>query len=222
VAIKKKPAAKSPRPSKSYAKFETVAKRSLDLIALQSPVEKIMALAPTTPKLDLSDMTRAAVVLAVAAMDAYFTDVFAERFVPFLKKKGATKTMVKLLEAAGLHTECALELIVMARPYRRIRTLVETYHEHVTTQKHAVIDELFLAYNLKDFSANVEKLKRRRTLLKSLATLVLRRHSIAHEGDLNAHGRVRTIDPANTKTRIQDVITFVSGADELLQRQLPV
>lgn len=213
---------KTPQPSKSYTTFETVAKRSLDLIALQAPVERIMALAPTTPPIDLSDMTRAAVVLAVAAMDAYFTDVFAERFVPFLKKKGATKAMVQLLEDAGLNTECALELLAMDRPYRRIRKLVEAYHQHITTQRHTVIDELFLAYGLKDFSSNVEKLKRRKTLLKSLTTLVQRRHCIAHEGDLNAHSRVRAIDPAKTKTRIEDLIAFVSGADELLQRQLPI
>lgn len=82
-------------PSKAYLKFESVMKRSLDLVALQKPIEKIMALAPDSKPLDLSDMTRAAVVLAVAAMDSYFTDVFAEYLIPFLKKRGATKVMVE-------------------------------------------------------------------------------------------------------------------------------
>ena len=86
---KKKPT-KQCQPSKSYLTFEKVIQRSLALIAVQQPVEKIMGLKPEQPPIDLSDMTRAAVVLAVAAMDSYFTDVFAERLVPYLKKKGTT------------------------------------------------------------------------------------------------------------------------------------
>jgi len=46
-------------------------------------------------------MARAAVVLAVAAMDSYFTDVFVERLVPFIRKKGTTKDLVALLERLG-------------------------------------------------------------------------------------------------------------------------
>lgn len=210
------------KPTKSYMEFESVAKRSLNLISLQTPVEKILAsAAPATP-LDLSDMTRAAVVLAIAGMDAYFTDVFAERLVPYIRKKGPTKTLVNLLTKAGLDAACALDLLAMDRPYRRIRTLIESHLALKTTQKHATIDELFLAYNLKDFSANVEKLKNRKTLLKSVNILVSRRHKIAHEGDLNSHGRVNPIDPKQIRTRISAIVTFVSGADELLQRQLHV
>lgn len=209
-------------PTKSYMEFESVAKRSLHLITLQTPVEKLLATVPQASPLDLSDLTRAAVVLAVAGMDAYFTDVFAERLVPYLQKHGANKTMIALLADAGLDAACALDLLGMQRPYRRIRTLIESHLAAKTTQRHEVIDDLFLAYGLKQFTANVQKLKRRKTLLKSISTLVRRRHQIAHDGDLNSFGNVVGIDPARTRSRITDVVTFVSGADEILQRQLPV
>jgi len=195
-------------------------KRALDLVTLQVPVEKIMAMQPGQQGLHLSDMSRAAIVLAVAAMDSYFTNVFAEWFVPFLKKKGPTSELVAFLEKAGLNTECALRLLAMKRPYRRIRTLIETYLELRTTQKVAVIDELFLVYGIKDFSYHVQRLRRRKKLTAAIGNLVKRRNKIAHEGDVNSHGRVVPVDPEQTKRRLQSVLTYVSGADELLHKRV--
>lgn len=215
----KKPRQRTGRPSNSYLRFERVMKRALDLVTLQEPVEKIMA-QESQPALDLSDMSRAAIVLAVAAMDAYFTDVFAERFVPFLKQNGSTEEMATFLEEAGLNTKCALQLLAMKRPYRRIRTLVETHLERRTTQKVASIDSLFLIYGLKDFSCHVQKLKRRKKLLASIDSLVKRRNRIAHEGDVNSHGRVVPLNPETTKRRLQRVLTYISGADELLHKRV--
>jgi hypothetical protein len=211
------------RPSKSYLRFERVMKRALDLVALQNPIEKLMAIKPTTPEQpcpELSDMSRAAIVLAVAAMDSYFTDVFAERFVPFLKKNGPTKEMVAFLEKAGLDTECALQLLAMKRPFRRIRTLIETHLERRTTQKVAVIDDLFLIYGLKGFSLHVQKLTKRKKLIARIDSLVKRRNKIAHEGDVNSHGKVVPLDPAKAKRGLQHVLAYVSGADELLHKRV--
>jgi hypothetical protein len=213
----------TPQPTKSYLQFESVAQRSLHLLALQRPVEQILATLPQdSAPLDLSDMSRASVVLIVAGMDAYFTDVFAERLVPYLRSEGPTKQMIAILGEAGLDTECALKLLAMKRPYRRVRKLIDAHLALKTTQRQHMIDELFLAYGLKDFCANVQKLKKRKNLLRSIALLVARRHKIAHEGDLNSHGRVNPIDPDKTRRQITAVLTFVSGADELLQRQMPV
>ena len=193
---------------------------ALDLVTLQVPIEKIMAIQPSPKPLDLSDMSRAAIVLAVAAMDSYFTDVFAERFVPFLKRKGPSPQMVEFLEEAGLNTECALQLLAMKRPYRRIRTLIETHLELRTTQKIAVIDKLFLIYGLKDFSHHVQRLRKRKKLTAAIDDLVKRRNKIAHKGDVNSHGRVIPVDPEQTKRRLQSVLTYVSGADELLHKRV--
>lgn len=215
----KKTPASTLSPSKSYARFEGVINRSLSLLVLQPPVEKLF-LAGGNPY-DLSDMTRAAVVLAVAAMDAYFTGVFAERLVPYLKKKKTPpKPLSELLQRAGLDTATALELLGMERPYRRVRKLMDSYLAQHVTQRVEVIDELFLAYGLKEFCKHVQGRAKRRTLLASIRTVVARRHQIVHKGDLNSHGKLQDIKASNIKTRVMHIVKFVSSADEILQKQL--
>lgn len=206
-------------PSKSYVRFEGVIKRSLNLLALQPPLEKLFVTGGKTQ--DLSDMTRTAVVLAVAAMDAYFTGVFAERLVPYLKKKNThRKTLISLLQKAGLDTGVALDLLGMERPYRRVRKLMDSYLAQHVTQRIEVIDELFLAYGFKDFSNHVQKQAKRKTLLTSVRRSVRRRHEIVHKGDLNSHGRLQDMKPSDIKKKVMHIVKFVSSADEILQNQL--
>jgi len=207
-------------PSKSYVRFEGVIKRSLNLLSLQPLVEKLF-IDGGRPH-DLSDMARTSVVLAIAAMDAYLTGVFAERLVPFLRKrkKPAPKALIVLLQKAGLDTAVALDLLGMERPYRRVRKLMDTYLARYVTQRIEIIDELFLAYGFKDFCQDVEKKANRKTILKSVRTLVRRRHQIVHKGDLNSHGTLKRIGPAQIKRRVMHVVKFVSCADELLRKQL--
>lgn len=210
---------KRPSPSRSYIRFEGVIKRSLNLLSLQPAVDKLFA--GGNPQPNLSDMTRAAVVLAVAAMDAYFTAVFAERLVPYIKKmKTAPPALAAVLQKAGLDASLALELLAMERPYRRIRKLMDAYLAQHVTQRVEVIDELFLAYGLKGFCHHVQNKAKRKTLLASIRNLVDRRHQIAHKGDLNSHGRLRKIAPAQMRTRVMHVVKFVAAADEILQNQL--
>jgi len=212
-------AKKQMKPSKSYEKFEKVIQRSLDLLSLQKIMEAKISPAKKE-KMNLSDISRAAIVLGIAAMDSYFTDIFAERFIPYLKQKGTNKNITKILAKARLDVEVTLELLSMERPYRRIRKLIEVYLDQHTTQRTKVIDELFLAYNLKNFSDNVQKLKKRRNLLITIELLVERRHKIAHEGDLNSYGKLNNVNLREIRRRIEDVVKYVSGADEILQLQL--
>ena len=206
-------------PSRSYTRFEGVIKRSLNLLSLQPAVDKLFA--GGNPPPDLSDMTRAAVVLAVAAMDAYFTAVFAERLVPYLKKKkAAPPALAAVLQKAGLDASLTLELLAMVRPYRRIRKLMDSYLAQHVTQRVEVIDELFLSYGLKDFCHHVQNRAKRKNLLASIRNLVERRHQIAHKGDVNSHGRLQKIMPSKIKTRVLHVVKFVASADEILQHQL--
>lgn len=209
------------RPSKAYMRFEGVIRRSLNMLTLQDAVDQIWQVTKPGTPLDLSDMGRAAVVLAVAAMDAYFTDVFVERLVPFIKRRGATRDLVKLLGEAGLDTECALQLIVLKSPFRKIRRLVEDHLDKMTTQKFEIIDKLFAIYGLKDFTTNVASYSRKGDrLLMSIRKLVQRRHMIAHEGDVNSHGQPRDANPVEFQRRIRALVLFVAKSDELLHKQL--
>jgi hypothetical protein len=216
---KKPTTGKQLSPSKSYLRFEGVIKRSLNLLSLQPAIEKLLA--KTTPPPDVSDMARAAVVLAVAAMDAYFTAIFAERLVPFLKKaKIAPPALAAVLEKAGLDASLALELLAMERPYRRIRKLMDAHLAKHVSQRFEVIDELFASYGITKFCHHAQGKAKRKNLLASIRKIVERRHKIAHKGDLNSHGRLQEITPSNIKTRVMHVVKFVAAADEILQHQL--
>ena len=205
-------------PSKSYHKFEGVILRSHHLISLYEFLKT--HLGPSDPSLDFSDLLRAAIVIAVAGMDAYFTDVFAERLVPFLKKKGTTKGLTSLLKDAGMDVEMALQLLSMQRPFRKIRTLVETHLERHVTQRTKAIDELFEVYGIPKICDNVERKLKRKRLLREVELLVERRHAIAHEGDLNSHGKLADLNGTWVRNRVLDVQRLVATVDEILQNQL--
>jgi hypothetical protein len=207
-------------PSKSYFKFEKVILRSLNLIDVQKQVEKLFVSRQLIDHFDPSDLCRAAVVLSVAAMDAYFTDIFIERFNSYLKMKGITDDLVEILNKAGLNTRVALELLSMERPLRRIRSLLEEYLDLRTMQRTEVIDNLFKAYGITNLSSHVEKYKGRKTLIRSIEILVERRNQISHEGDMNSHRKLNPISSKEMKKRIQDIVRFVSGTEAILRRQL--
>ena len=168
------------------------------------------------------DVLRGAVVLSVAAMDAYFTRRFAELLVPFLKKKGPNAKLIRMLEIAGLNTAVALELAVMERPYRRIRSLVQRYLSTYTTQRFQAIDELFLALGVKDLSKNAQGMAHRKTLLRRVELLVERRHQIVHEGDNSQNGKLNHIDANESIGRLQDLMVYVEKADTLIAKAVSV
>ena len=204
--------------SRAYENFESVILRSHYLVSLHKTLEASVKL--TGQPYDFSDLLRAAIVIAVAGMDAYFTDVFAERLVLFLKKKGTTKDLINLLESAGMDVETALQLLSMQRPFRRIRTLVETHLNRHVTQRTKAINKLFKAYDIPDICENVEKKLKRKRLLREIEILVERRHAIAHDGDLNSHGKLADLNGTWVRNRMLDVQKFVAAVDEILQNQL--
>ncbi len=173
----------------------------------------------TIPENVLSDIIRTALVLGISAMDAYFTDKFIEKFVPYIQKHGTNKTMVSQLEKLGFSTETALELIPktrIERPYRRLRNLVEQYLERLVTQRFDSIDKLFNSFTIKDLSKKAEKKARRKNLLKIVENAVKRRHAIVHKGDLNKHDKLRPIKLSEIKTRLRDIATYVEHCDDII------
>ncbi len=72
----------------------------------------------------------------------------------------------------------------------------------------------------KTFTQNIAGLKRRKTLLASIKNAVTRRHKIVHRGDINSHNKLNPITKKDVEHKLKDIILFVSGADEILKRQL--
>lgn len=210
------------RTSKAFSRFETTLVRAAKLLRLYSRLlwVRLQKKPSRFSHEDVADLLRSGLVLAVAGMDSYFTARFAELLVPFLKKHGPTDGLVKLLDDAGLDTREALEMIKMNRPYRRIRTLMDSYFDRYTTQRTEVIDELFLAYGIKNFSNHAQRSVKRRNLVRKIELMVERRHAIVHEGDLNDHGRLRDIDGAKIVGWVSDLRLFVTAAHDLTKRRM--
>lgn len=167
---------------------------------------------PLPPK----DMVRGAVVLGVAALDAYVTDVFTEKLVSYLKKYSPGEDLITLLSDAGLDTRMTLKLIDMERPYRGIRTLINKHFERYTTQKFYEIDKLFRNYSLTKISKNAAGRSGKPSIKRSVELLVDRRNQIAHSGDYNAHNKITSIDEKVIAKRLKDLEILVKNMDELI------
>jgi len=166
------------------------------------------------------ECVRMAVVLAVAAMDDYFTSKFRDMLSHYLKRNMPGDDLLKLLEDAGLDTRMALELIYMERPLRRVGTLIERYFDRYTTQRFDVIDKLFMSVGLKNLCENAERKTGKKRLRASVKTLVEKRHLIVHDADINAHARIRKVDVDRIEKRITDIEEFVLASDSILENSM--
>ncbi|BAN69487.1 HEPN domain-containing protein [endosymbiont of unidentified scaly snail isolate Monju] len=201
-------------PSNALAKFKRTIARCEALVDSYKVLHAQNRKDGATPA--PKDIIRGAVVLAVAALDAYVTDVFCEKLVPYLKRYKSDDSLVKLLSDAGLDTREALNLLSMERPYRRIRTLITRHYETYTTQKFNVIDEIFLPFRLKNITCNAEAKTGKKRLKKSVGLLVDRRNEIAHGGDYNSHGRIKNINEDQIAKRIKHLEQLVIAIDEII------
>jgi hypothetical protein len=166
-----------------------------------------------------SDMGRSGLVIAVGAMDAYFTDRFCENLISHLKKDQPSRKLVALLEKAGIDVISCLKMFSMDRPFRRIRNLLDDYVETLVTQRFEAIDELYKCYSIPSLAKGVEIRTGRTTLLKSIKVAIQRRHQIVHRGDLNSHKKLVKFDANEMLKRLRLMRIFVMAADELLDER---
>ncbi len=200
----------------TYDRGYKMIRRSIDLLKALGELEDDPSCEDYNRSEFITEAGRSGVVTVVAAFDRYFTTRFSECVTPVLKKEGATDGIVELLDKAGLDLKGALELLHATRPHRKIRNLINTHFSDFTTQKFHVIDDLFRAIGLVDFSDNVQSKARRTQLKVSIEHLIRRRHVIVHAGDLNSHGRLRPLDPYDAMRRAQNVKLFVGKAEEII------
>ena len=167
------------------------------------------------------DILRSAIVLSVAAFDAYATDCFSEYFVTYIKRHGVDESLESLLNDAGFNVKFSLELINSDRPYRKIRTLIDKYYSQYTTQRLSVVDELFLQYHIKDLTKNAANRsgKNSERLLKSVEKLTQRRHQIVHDGDYNDNNRINNVSEVDIR-RINDIALLVENMDAIITNKI--
>ena len=175
----------------------------------------VLALAETDPQ-EADDLLRGACVLAVAAYDHYFTSKFCDVLNGYLKNNKPNKELLELLERAGLNTRSALEIAVMKRPFRRIRSLLSNSLSEKTTHRTKSIDNLFSAIDLKGLSGRVHKKASRTNLGKRIDKLVDMRNEIVHFAHINTRGHPKAISATDVRARIEEVRLFVNCSEELI------
>lgn len=80
--------------------FDKTIDRAIKQIALYRKLSDVSLKKPDMITDDLSDLIRTALVLGVSALDAYFTNKFVEKLVPYLQKKGPTDGIVDIVNKA--------------------------------------------------------------------------------------------------------------------------
>lgn len=196
--------------TRAYQRFEKVVERSLNLLSIEHQMNKM------NTGIDFTDLTRASYVLATAAMDAYFTGVFVEKFATRLRSgKQIGDELISMLEEAGLSTRKSLELINSNNPIRKIKELVARRVDRMTTQSPEAIDDLFLMYGIKGFSSRVEGIAKRQ-VIGVLRRIVKRRNAIVHEGDIGSKGVLRKAKVEIARREIESLVAFVSAAETLI------
>jgi len=183
-------------------------------------LQEALKSAPQAQKARRSDVVRAAVVLAVAAMDAYFTDKYCSLLVPYIKKHGANQRIEQRLTSAGLDIDQALQMALMKRPHARVLSLMRRHLDRKTTQGRKAIDGLYKDYRIDSLVQDTVDAVGRKTLFRRIEILVDRRHQIAHSGDLNAKGKANQVKYDDLKAKVADIKVLVHRADYLLYEKL--
>ncbi len=184
--------------------------------------EQLIELRATQPEIDEpDDLLRAAVVLAVAAFDRYFTAKYCDVLVPHLKSgKKIYSSLFETLGKAGLTPEFTLQEIIPAdRPYRKIRTIIQNSLSNYTSHRDDKIDELFSNVGLKNLCENAQAKAKRKNLLSRVMKLVDLRNEIAHEAHTKTNGDPRHISSDNVSSRINEMKLFVKCCDEIIDKK---
>ncbi|WP_123643871.1 HEPN domain-containing protein [Histidinibacterium lentulum] len=206
--------------NKPYSTFEKTVERSRALVELFD----------TDPQIDeKEDLLRAAVILCVAGFDRYFTSKFCDVLVPHLKSgEKIGNDLFKRLEVAGFNTEVSLRLIAdsvnnrNSRPFRKIRTIVQSSLSNHTTHRDDAIDALFLDLGLKNLCNNAEKKCNKKGIVKKIMDLVDIRNAIAHEAHVKTSGQPRSIDRDRILKMINATEAFVRSCDQIIDNRFGI
>ena len=185
--------------TKSLETFESVISRALFLVDVFEEL-------PEDNKND--DLLRSALALAVAGFDRYFTHRFADILAGHLRYSEPSKELLETLDSWGINQKFLLRLISKQpdRPFRTIRNKVHPSLFRLTTQQTTEIDKLFKKVGIYGLTGRVEKLHKKKFLVKRVNDAVLRRHSIVHEGDLNRHYKEKAISSKTVRRYIAALV----------------
>jgi len=176
------------------------------------------------PPKEREDILRAAVMLAVAAVDSYFHDKILERLTPFLltrRGRSIPGGLIKLLENSG-GVGKLLEILYADRPHRRIHTIVTRAQADLTFQKPDKIEAALKILAISDFWYRVARKMGRRTsregVRRKLGQYASRRDKIAHEADRTTGGELAPIRKPYVAGCISFIRRFIHAADHVIDQ----
>lgn len=175
-----------------------------------------------------ADILRSAVVLAVAGMDAYFTDKISENAVPLIRKLGGKDLPGKLVDAVSnqMNSQQMLEAMLRQKPLAHVGTAVRKALANNTYQDPGKIEQGLRMLGVSNFWCEVaaELGMAQTDVRSSLARVVKRRHDIVHKGDLGTtkktKHKLRALGRTEAEEMVQTIDRFVRAADEVINKQI--
>ena len=156
--------------------------------------------------------------MTVASMDNYFVSKFMDMFVPMIQKKKLSVGLIELIEDSGIDTSKAISLFGNERPMRVVKNMVGKKLDLYTAQKMSSINDLYFKYGLVNFCQNGEKKSGKKTLLRTVESVVKHRHMIVHNGDLDQYNRINPIKNTLSEVKkLNSIYVFVHTADDILE-----
>lgn len=202
--------------SKPLTQFSNTILRAHGLLDISTERTAQIMLGTATEYVGEDDLIRASNVLAVAAMDLYFTAKFTDVLNLHLRNSVPSEELILLLRNAGLDTRAALEIATMQRPFRRIRTMVQKHLSLYTSHRVEAIDKLFATLGLKGLCGRAQKKMGTSAALARIEKFVILRNDITHTGHLNSRGSVKVVRHSQVSNRIEELTTFVKCCDAII------
>jgi len=167
------------------------------------------------------ELLRAAVILIVSGMDAYFKEAFMNNFFDYVKKKSDYKLYAKIAEKYGHYKmESLLEILPQKRPNRTVISHIRKNLYLTPMHNTLVINELYQNFGIKNLAHNAANKTGKKKNLSIVMNAVARRHKIAHNGDRKPHGKLETIEKKYVEHWINHICLFVESADSIIHSAL--
>lgn len=165
------------------------------------------------------DVLRAVVVYSVAALDAYASDRFFEKFTCCLSSRQHPRAIVDLVEESGLSVAKALALLSEKKPYQVVKQLVVKHFETSSRQSFDSIDDLYKYLGLNGITGSALSLSKRKMLRSRIQHMLNRRHRIVHEGDYNGRHRLADISASDVERWVKATRVFVSSMEKIVEQR---
>ncbi|MBQ7188933.1 MAG: hypothetical protein IJR99_05900 [Kiritimatiellae bacterium] len=170
------------------------------------------------------DILRAAVVLAVSALDMYAADRFAEEFVPELKRKTPSKEDVDFFTEIGVGIKEVLGVLkeTPKKPYKRLRKLLDDYLSRNSMQSFSQIERLYKYYGLPKIIDNACEKSGAKTLKNRVGKMLERRNEIVHNCDYDGKNALQPILRKDVEYWIRSLKKLVDNMEQIIHNRFQI